>query len=141
MSLIYWDSMLFIYRFDDHPVYGPHIARVLLRMEARGDTLCTSTSAAAEVLAGPWRAQKWDAVSKYRDIFNSPDLRLLDIRLSTSEIYAETRGRFSVSAPDAIHLACASEARVDLFLTHDRRLTGKAMPGIHFIADVTLDML
>lgn len=141
MSLVYWDSLLFIYQFDDHPVFGRHMARILDRMDTRGDTLCTSTFAVAEVLAGPWRAQKWDAVSKYREIFHSPDLRLLDFRLTTAEIFAEIRGRHSVSAADAVHLACAAEARVDLFLTHDRRLASKVVSGIHFIADVTMDIL
>jgi len=141
MSLVYWDSMLFIYQFDDHPVYGPHVARIVERMETRKDVLCTSTFAAAEVLAGPWRVGNWDAVSRCREIFHSPDLRMLEFRLATAEIFAEIRGRFSVSAADAVHLACASEARVDLFLTHDRRLEGKVIPGIQFIANITMNVL
>jgi hypothetical protein len=36
MSLVYWDSMLFIYYFEAHPEYGPRIAHLLNRMEAAG---------------------------------------------------------------------------------------------------------
>jgi hypothetical protein len=31
-------------------------------------------------------------------------------------------------------LACAAEAGVDLFLTNDRRLKGRSIPGIQFLA-------
>ena len=141
MSLVYWDSMLFIYQFDNHPDFAPAVERIVERMEARGDILCTSTFTVAEVLAGPWRDQAWDVVSKYRELFHSPDIRLLDFRLTTAEVFAEIRGRLGVSAADAVHLACAAEARVDLFLTHDRRLAGKVVPGIQFVADLAADIL
>ena len=39
----------------------------------------------------------------------------------------------SIRPPDAIQLACASAARVDLFITNDERLSRKVVPGIHFI--------
>jgi predicted nucleic acid-binding protein len=42
-----------------------------------------------------------------------------------------------VAPADAIHLACAAQAKTDLFLTNDKRLVGKIIPGIQFIA--TLD--
>ncbi len=34
---------------------------------------------------------------------------------------------------NAIQLACAMVARVDLFITNDERLSGKNIPGIQFI--------
>jgi predicted nucleic acid-binding protein len=37
---------------------------------------------------------------------------------------------------DAIHLASAAQAGTDLFLTNDKRLIGKVIPGIHFIASI-----
>ena len=141
MSLVYWDSMLFIYQFDNHPEFGPAVERIIERMQARGDILCTSTFAVAEVLAGPYRDQAWDVVSQYRELFRLPDLRLLDFRLTTAEIFAEIRGRLGVSSADAVHLACAAEARVDLFFTHDRRLAGKIVPGIQFVTDLTSNIL
>ena len=141
MSLIYWDSMLFIYHFDGHSRFGPLVASILDRMEARNDTLCTSTFGVAEVLAGPWRTGAQEVAQRYMRFFRSPDIRLVDFRLSTAESFAEIRGKLGVSAPDAIHLACAAEIRADLFLTHDRRLSGKVVPGIDFISDLTASIL
>lgn len=141
MSLVYWDTMLFAYLFEGHPEFKPRVAQIAHRMEERGDTLCTSVFTVGEVLAGPSRTQRWDEVSKLRALFRSPELRLLEFKLSTAEIFAEIRGRAGVSSGDAIHLACAAEARVDLFLTHDKRLAKKIVPGIQFIATLDTNIL
>lgn len=74
-------------------------------------------------------------------VFRSPELRLLDFKLSTAEIFAEIRGGGGISSGDAIHLACAAEVRVDLFLTHDKRLARKIIPGIQFIAALDTNVL
>ena len=141
MSLIYWDTMLFAYMFEDHPQFKSRVAQIARRMEERSDTLCTSVFAVGEVLAGPSRTQRWDEVSKVREFFRSPELRLLDFKLSTAEIFAEIRGRGGISSGDAIHLACAAEARVDLFITHDKRLAKKIVPGVQFITTLDINFL
>jgi len=141
MSLVYWDTMLFAYLLEGHPEFKPRVAQIARRMEERGDTLCTSVFTVGEVLAGPSRTQRWDEVSKLRAFFRSPELRLLEFKLSTAEIFAEIRGRAGVGSGDAIHLACAAEARVDLFLTHDKRLAKKIIPGVQFIATLDTNIL
>jgi len=45
--------------------------------------------------------------------------------------------RSPLSAPDALQLACASAAGVDLFVTNDARLQNNKVEGIQFI--VSLD--
>jgi predicted nucleic acid-binding protein len=141
MSLVYWDTMLFAYLLEGHQEFKGRVAQIARRMEERGDTLCTSAFAVGGMLAGPCKAQRWDEVSKLREFFRSPELRLLDFTLSTAEIFAEIRGRGGISSGDAIHLACAAEARVDLFLTHDKRLARKIIPGIQFIATLDTNVL
>lgn len=136
MSLIYWDTMLFAYLLEDHPQLGPKVTNTLQLTMERQDTLCTSVFAVGEVLAGPQRTHHWDLLGSARQFFHRPEIRLLPFELSTAELFAEIRGRHGVSTGDAIHLACASEARVDLFLTHDKRLARKTIPGIGFIASL-----
>lgn len=141
MSLVYWDTMLFAYLFEAHPQFKVRVAQIAHRMEERGDTLCTSVFTVGELLAGPSRTQRWDELSRVRAFFRSPELRLLEFKLSTAEIFAEIRGRSGISSGDAIHLACAAEARVDLFLTHDKKLANKIVPGIQFIATLDTNIL
>jgi predicted nucleic acid-binding protein len=49
--------------------------------------------------------------------------------------------RFAVTArfrpPDAIQLACAAAASVDLFITNDERLRVKHVDGIQFIVPLS----
>jgi predicted nucleic acid-binding protein len=46
-----------------------------------------------------------------------------------------------VSSADAIHLACAANAGTDLFLTNDKKLVGKVIPGIQFIVGLDSNIL
>jgi predicted nucleic acid-binding protein len=51
------------------------------------------------------------------------------------------RATIGVSSADAIHLACAAAANTDLFLTNDKNLVGKVIPGIQFIASLETPVL
>jgi len=42
---------------------------------------------------------------------------------------------------DAIHLACAANAGTDMFITNDKRLFGRVIPGIQFIASLDTALL
>jgi predicted nucleic acid-binding protein len=55
--------------------------------------------------------------------------------LEAAKIYAELRCE-KVKAPDAIQVACAASATVDLFVTNDERLQGKQVTGIQFIVSL-----
>ena len=43
----------------------------------------------------------------------------------------------NIPAGDEVRLACASVAGVDLFITNDRRLARKIVPGVHFIQSLS----
>ena len=47
--------------------------------------------------------------------------------------FADIRRDRSIRAPDAIQLACAAAANVDLFVTNDDRLSRKHVRGIQFL--------
>jgi len=59
----------------------------------------------SSTLASPRSLDAWKSAA----ILSAPELRLLDSKLSTAEIFAEIRGRGGISSGDAIHLACAAE--------------------------------
>ena len=50
--------------------------------------------------------------------------------------YAAIRADRGIKAPDAVQLACAATVNTDLFITNDRRLTGKAVPAVRFIVSL-----
>lgn len=136
MSLIYWDTMLFIYWFEEHPLHTDRIRHILKRMEQRKDELCTSSFALAETLVGPYKKGAREMVERIREAFRPPFVQLLPFTSDAADQYARIRAELLISAADAIHLACAAQARVDLFLTNDRKLLGQIVPGIQFIANL-----
>ncbi len=48
MSRIFWDTMMFIYLLEGHPIFGPQVIGTLERSQDRGDALLTSHLALAK---------------------------------------------------------------------------------------------
>ena len=140
MSLVYFDTMLFVYWIEDHAEHAARVEQVLAAMDKRGDRLCTSVFTLGEILIVPYKRGATDAMARIREILRPPRVELLPFTARTAELYARIRAENRVSPADAIHLACAAEAGVDLFLTNDRRLTGLIVPGIDFIAGMGVDL-
>ncbi len=140
MSRIFLDTMLFVYLLEENERYSARVAEILSRIHARGDQLCTSALAFAEVLVGPYRKGATDASAKVTEFFESPFVQVLAFDGNSAVHYASIRSRFRVSPADAIHLACAASVGTDLFLTSDSSLLGKNIPGIQFIAGLNTDL-
>jgi len=140
MSRIYWDSMLFIYWIEDHPIYADTVERIANKMRQRGDVLYTSVFTLGEVLVGPLKQGRTDVEKKVRGLFQDPVVTLVPMTVDTAYQYASIRAGKKVSPADAIHLASAAEAEVDLFLTNDHRLQGLTVQGIDFIASMDVNL-
>ncbi|HEX3891545.1 MAG TPA: PIN domain-containing protein [Terracidiphilus sp.] len=134
MSRIYWDSMLFIYLFEGNPSYTSRVTTILSGIMQRGDTLCTSVFTMGEVLVGPRKAGFNAGVKRAREFFlESGEVELISFTNATADRYSIIRAGTSIKAADVIHLACAAESGVELFITHDKSLQKLTIPGIHFI--------
>jgi len=140
MSRIYWDTMLFVYWLEDHPVYAKRVRHILTRMEERQDRLCTSAFTVGEVLVGPYKMRAVDTAKQICGFFESSFVEIIPYTLNTAELYARIRVDHGVSPADAIHLACAAQSGTDVFLTNDASLIGKVVPGIQFIAGLDTNL-
>jgi predicted nucleic acid-binding protein len=140
MSRIYWDTMLFVYWLEDHPVYAKRIKHILSKMEERQDILCTSVFTVGEVLVGPYKTGAFSMAKQILTIFESSFIEIIPYTLAAAERYGRIRSDYKVSAADAIHLACAAEVRTDLFLTNDFALTKKIIPDIQFMAGLNTNL-
>jgi uncharacterized protein len=136
VSRIYWDSMLFIYWLDDNPYFAKRVASIHDRMSERKDELITSAVTVGEVLAGVYRKGPMSRVDEVRNALLSLLSEVVPFTADTADHYARIRGSMKITSPDAIHLACAASAGTDLFLTNDKNLVGKFVPGIQFIASL-----
>lgn len=138
MSRIFWDSNLFIYLFEDYGQLSLATKRLRKEMLDRGDQLLTSALTLGEILVKPLERGDGVRCQRYEDALTQTVL-ILPFDLKAARRYAKIRSTRSVKAPDAMQLACAGEAGVDLFVTNDHRLQGKRVDGIQFI--VALDQV
>ncbi len=135
MSRIFWDTNLFIYLFEDYADLSERVVRLRQRMLERNDQLLTSTLTLGEILVKPTEANDLALRRRYEEAI-STTATLIPFGRETALIYADIRHDRGVRAPDAIQLACAAHARVDLFITNDDRLSQKTVPGIQFVQSV-----
>lgn len=141
MSRVYWDTMLFIYWLEDHPQFAKRVDAVYSHMKERRDQLITGAFTFGEVLAGVYRKGAADRAEQVRRQLQAIVSEVVPFTIETADHYARIRGNLSLPPADAIHLASAAQASTDLFLTNDKRLVGKFVPGIQFVASLDDNVL
>jgi len=135
MSRIFWDTNLFIYLIEDYGEFSERAAALRKRMLSRNDQLYTSALTLGEVLVKPAEAGSEPLRQKYEAAIVTGSV-VIPFNLDAARIYASIRRDRDIRPPDAIQLACAAHARVDLFITNDDRLSEKAVPGIQFVTSL-----
>lgn len=132
MSRIFWDTNLYIYLFEDYGRLSELAVNLRRRMLARRDQLLTSTLTVGEILVKPTERGDTEVCRKYEKAITATSL-VIPFDVEAAKQYAILRCDRSVRPPDAIQLACAASARVDLFITNDDRLQNKSVAGVQFI--------
>jgi predicted nucleic acid-binding protein len=101
-------------------------------MLVRGDELFTSAITLGEILVKPLQNHDAKAVTYYQNLI-ATTAAVIPFEEKAASAYARLRSDRAIRAPDAIQLACAAAAGVNLFITNDIRLHSKQVPGIQFI--------
>ncbi len=136
MSIVYWDTMMFIYLLAGDPIFTPKVERFQREIERRGDTLVTSVFTLGEVLTGPRKAGDASGVSAITSFFASGRIVILPFDWTTADRYSMVRSICKVSQADAIHLASAAVVGANAFVTNDTNLRRLVIPGIGFMVDL-----
>lgn len=131
---VFWDTNLFIYLWENSPMRARMEALVAWQNSRQAEVV-TSTLTSGEVLVQPMRKQRDDVVAQYTAAF--AHMHLIEFDRATAFRFAQLRSTYATLAPpDAVQLACASAASVDLFLTNDRRLSRMNVAGIGAIRSI-----
>jgi uncharacterized protein len=138
MSRIFWDTNLYIYLFESYGPMSEATEALRTKMLARGDQLLTSSLSLGEVLVKPMEKGDLALCAKYESAITSTSI-MVPFDVKAAKVYASLRKDRTLRAPDAIQLACAASAGVDLFVTNDTRLQTRQINGIQFI--VPLDRI
>ena len=120
-----WDTNLFIYLIEDSGERGRRVAELYERMRERGDALFTSALTLSKVLVRPIERRDEEAIIAGASV--------LPYETSATRHFTRIRTDRSIQPPDAVQLACAASAGIDLFITNDDRLSRKVVPGNQFI--------
>ena len=136
MSRIFWDTNLFIYLIEDYGDLSERVAALRKRMLSRNDQLYTSALTLGEVLVKPTEAGNEDLRQQYEAAIVAGAV-VIPFDVEAARIYATVRQDRDIRPPDVIQLASAANARVDLFITNDDRLSEKTIPGIQFVTSLS----
>ena len=135
MSRIFWDTNLFIYLIEDHGELSERVAKLRKRMIERNDDLYTSTLTLGEILVKPLEAKDEVLARRYEASLRQ-GAAIIPFDVEAARLYARIRNDRTIRPPDAIQLACAAQARVDLFITNDERLSMKSIPRVQFVSSL-----
>lgn len=137
MSRIFWDTNLFVYLFEDSSERTEQVVALRERMIERHDQLLTSALTLGEILAKPLAAENGELMRRYEHAITA-SATVLPFDQAAASAFAAIRGSGAIPPADAIQLACASAAGVDLFITSDQRLSRHVVPGIQFIQSLAV---
>jgi predicted nucleic acid-binding protein len=135
VSRIFWDTNLFIYLIEDFRDLSERVTALRRRMLERGDELYTSALTLGEILIKPVEAGNESLARRYESVLLQGAV-IIPFDVEPARLYASIRKDRTIRPPDAIQLACAAHARVDLFITNDERLSTKSIPNIHFVSSL-----
>ena len=135
MSRIFWDTNLFIYLIEDFRELSERVTALRRRMLERGDELYTSALTLGEILIKPMEAGNESLARRYESVLLQGAV-IIPFDVEPARLYASIRKDRTIRPPDAIQLACAAHARVDLFITNDERLSTKSIPNIQFVSSL-----
>jgi predicted nucleic acid-binding protein len=133
--LVYLDTNIWIYAYENDPVLGP-LARLLFHdLRSGKHHLASSLFVLGELLVLPTQKQNAFALASYPRLFAATEMALLPYNAAAAQTYAEIRAAQRLKPLDALHLATAAAAQVDLFVTHDTKILPRTIQGIGAIVD------
>jgi predicted nucleic acid-binding protein len=135
VSRIFWDTNLFIYLIEEFGDLSERVIKLRKRMVERGDELHTSALTLGEILIKPLEAGDEALARRYESAMLKGAV-IIPFDVEPARLYATIRKDRTIRPPDAIQIACASHARVDLFITNDDRLSTKSIPLIQFVSSL-----
>jgi len=135
VSRIFFDTNLFIYLFEGSGEEADRVAALRERILERRDQLFTSALTLGEILVKPIEAADEALATRYTRAIEAT-ATVVPFSAEAAPLYARVRLDRSIRPPDAIQLACAAAAQIDLFITNDERLSRKSVSGIQFITSL-----
>jgi predicted nucleic acid-binding protein len=120
---VYLDTNIFIYAVEGYEPEDAFVHELFSALDGRALTAVTSEFTLAELLVKPFDLGRDDVVSTYTDLVQDSEwITVVPVDRAILIEAARQRAALSILMPDAIHVATATAAACEVFLTNDRRL-------------------
>lgn len=129
--MIALDSNLFIYFLAAHPEFGGSARELFVAVEQTSLNACASELVAYEILSHGDISDK--QAGRITDTLDQLGIVYKPVSHSVLGRAAKLRRDYSCGAIDAIHLASALQAGATHFVTNDRGVLKKQIPGIELV--------
>jgi predicted nucleic acid-binding protein len=121
MRSVYLDSSCIIYLVEaSSPFHDVAVERVLQYKDA---TAISSTLSRLECRVKPIRTGNDALLARYDAFFSQDNLEVVDMDRRIVDRATALRAQYSLSTPDALHVASAIEHHADVIITGDSDLT------------------
>ncbi|MBL8121685.1 type II toxin-antitoxin system VapC family toxin [Candidatus Saccharibacteria bacterium] len=129
--MIALDANIFIYWLDNNPEFSDQATAILYRAEQGEITVCASEMVVMEVLSSPLLSDT-DAEAGHAKLMA---LGVCFESMSRSVLLkaAKIRRTYKLGAMDSMHVASAMLAGCTHFVTNDRQVLSKRVPGIEIV--------
>jgi predicted nucleic acid-binding protein len=121
--LIYCDSVILIYYFDQVGPFNVRATQRLAALLAAHDVIAVSHLTRLECRVGPMKRGDSPVLTVFDQFFAKPDVQNVPLTTAVYDRATAIRATHGFKTLDSIHLAAAVEAGCDRFLTNDARLS------------------
>ena len=120
---VYFDTNIFIYVLEGFAEAAAQLHEIRAALLTGSCEVFTSELTLCELLVPHFRSNNLERVRQYRGFLEkSGAVTLLATSRLTYLRSSDYRGQFGLKTPDAIHVASATEAECEIFVTNDANL-------------------
>lgn len=133
---VYLDTNVFVYAVEGYPQFAQEIRALFRAIDECQVHAVTSELTLAEVLVKPLADKNAELCRLYETtLWTSRGLSVLPVTRAILRDAAQLRASTGVRLPDAIHLATATVAGCDSFLTNDQQLQSRTQIKVVVISE------
>ena len=117
------DTSLFIYHFENHPIYSPLTHELFSGIEMDERKGFTSTITLMEIIVRPLALGRQDIARKYESLLvNFPNLTMVDLDRDVIRQAARLRADYHLRPPDALQVSACLLHGAEAVITNDRHI-------------------
>ncbi len=121
-NLIALDTCVWIYHFEDHPIYQQWTKQILQTVSSGKCAAVTSEISLLEILVHPLRLELDHVVNNYQVMLdNFPNMTLCPVNRNVTLKAAALRAKYGLRTPDSLIIATAIVEGASLIVTNDSK--------------------